>query len=415
MSIEIRNYLNGFPDRSSALKAILEMDETAFGESANYDDIDSPIFEVFDDDRMFVATDGDEIIGTGANVTLTTSAPGGSLPSAGVTFIGVRPTHRRRGVMSQMLATLHADGLQRNEPVAVLWSADAAIYGRFGYGVATQRVSVEIPHAHAALLDAPDDPGLRLRMIDSADDYALIAPVYQHVEAGRGGVLGLDETSNRRQVYDPPQYRDGATPVKTVVAEDANGVRGYLRYGLKASWPSGRHAEGTVMLYRLMSTDTAAHAALWRYCLSIDLMTKTSCWNVPVDDPVLTWLEQSRQTSRQLTDGLWLRILDLPEALARRTYSRDIAVTVEVVDSRMPANAGTWRLDVGAEGATCVRTDAPPDLTMNIRSLASALLGGPALQSHGDAGWITEHTEGALAATSAAFTAARPPFCPYVF
>jgi predicted acetyltransferase len=415
MTIEIRNYLERFTDREAALKAVLEMDESAFGEDSHEEDINSPVFEVLDDDRTFVAWDGDQIVGTCANFTLTTSTPGGSLPSAGVTFIGVRPTHRRRGVMTAMLAKLHADGLARNEPVAVLWSADAAIYGRFGYGLATQRVSVEIPHAHAELLNAPTDSTLRLRMVDSANDFELIAPIYRGVEQSRGGVLGIDERWNRRHVYNPPHFRDGATRVQTVVAEDDNGVRGFVRYALKSSWPSGRYAEGTVVLYRLMSADTAAHAALWRYCLSVDLMTKTTWWNLPVDDPLLTWLEHSRQTNRQTTDALWLRILDLPTALAGRTYSRDIDMTIDVVDSRIVENAGTWRLSAGPEGASCTRSSGAPDLTLDIRSLGATLLGGPTLQSHGDAGWITEHTEGALAAASAAFRSERAPYCPFVF
>jgi predicted acetyltransferase len=415
MTIEIRRYLEGFSDREAALRAVVEMDETAFGEATKEEDLSSPVFDVIDDDRTFVAWDGDQIVGTGANFTLTTSTPGGSLPSAGVTLIGVRPTHRRRGVMTTMLETLHADALARNEPIAILWSADAAIYGRFGYGMATQRISVEIPHAHSALLDAPIDPALRLRMVESTKDFELIEPVYRHTQRSRGGVLTLDERWNARHVYDPPHFRDGASGVQTVVAEDDTGVRGYVRYGLKSSWPSGRYAEGTVVLYRLMSTDTAAHAALWRYCLSIDLMAKTTWWNLPVDDPILTWLEQSRQTSRQTTDAMWLRILDLPAALSGRTYSADVDVVVEVKDTRFTANAGTWRLTAGADSASCERTDASPDLTLDVRSLGAALLGGPTLQSLGDAGWIVEHTDGALAAASAAFTARHAPYCPYVF
>ena len=201
----------------------------------------------------------------------------------------------------------------------------------------------------------------------------------------------------------------------TVIAEDDQGVRGYVRYALKADWPSGRYAEGTVKVYRLMSTDAAAHAALWRYCLSLDLMTETKYWNVPVDDPIVTWLENSRQSTRVVSDSMWLRILDLPAALAGRTYARDVDVTLEVTDRDFEANAGTWRVSAGPEGATCERTTARPDISVDIRSLGAVLLGGPSLQSHGDAAWLTEHTPGALAAASEAFSAPRAPYCPFVF
>jgi predicted acetyltransferase len=415
MPVEIRNYLQGFDDRVAALRAARELDETSFGEPINDDDLDSPIYEVLDDDRTFVAWDGDQTVGMGANFTLNTSTPGGSLPTAGVTFIAVRPTHRRRGVMTQMLDTLHADGIARGEPIAALWAADAAIYGRFGYGLATQRLTVEIPHAKGALLNAPEDPSLRLRMVDTASDYEHVAPIYEALRKSRGGVLGLDERWNARHVYDPAHHRDGGTRAMTVLVEDDDRVRGYLRYALKASWPSGRYAEGSVTIYRLMSLDAAAHAALWRYCLSIDLMTQTKWWNLPVDDPIVTWLEHSRQTSLQVSDAMWVRILDLPAALTGRTYSREIDVVLEVTDKAFEQNAGTWRLSGGPDGATCERTNGPPDLTVDVRSLGAVLLGGPTLQSHSDAGWLEEHTAGSVSATSDAFTAIRAPYCPFVF
>ncbi|MEO8106279.1 MAG: GNAT family N-acetyltransferase [Actinomycetes bacterium] len=415
MPVEIRNYMVGFTGRLDALRTVQTFGETVFGEPTHEEDLTSPAYGVVDDDRAFLAWDGDVVAGTCANFSLQTSTPGGSLPTAGVTWIGVLPTHRRRGVMSQMLTTLHEDGMARNEPIAALWAADAAIYGRFGYGVATQRLSIEIPHAPSALQGAPSDPSLRLRMVDTADDFALTAPIYEDAGRRRGGVLAIDDKWNAAHIYDPPHYRDGATRTQTVVAEDDDGVRGFLRYALKESWPTGRFAEGSVVVRRLMSLDAAAHAALWSYCFSLDLMTKTTWWNLPVDDPVLSWLEHSRQTTRQVNDAMWVRILDLPTALSGRAYATDIDVTLKVTDSKFAQNAGTWRLSGGPDGASCKRTSSDADLCMDIRTLSSILLGGPTLMSHGHAGWVGEQTHGALAATSAAFGADWAAYCPFVF
>lgn len=415
MPIEIRNYLEGFSGRAEALQAVIEMDEAVFGEPIEDDDVTSPVFGVIEDDRTFCAWEGDEMVGTCANFSLTTSTPGASMPTTGVTFIGVRPTHRRRGVMRQMLETLHADGVARDEPIATLWAADPAIYGRFGYGLATQRLSIEVPHAHAALVDAPEDPSLRVRMVDIKSDYELVAPIYEAVARQRGGVLSVDEKWNARQVYDAPAYRDGATRAQTVVVEDANGVRGFVRYALKAAWPTGRYAEGSVIIYRLMSVDAAAHAALWRYCLSIDLMTKTTWWNLPVDDPVLTWLENSRQTKQQINDAMWVRILDLPKALTGRTYASDVDVTLQVSDPDFAANDGSWRLRGGPDGAECTRTNDAADLSLDIRTLGAVFLGGPTLNQHAHAGRVEEHTSGAVTASSSAFGAPWAAYCPYVF
>ena len=297
MPFEIRNYLEGFADRKAALRAVCDMDETAFGETTTDEDLDSPVFGVVDDDRTFLAWDGKEIVGMSANFTLDTSTPGGSLPTAGVTFIGVRPTHRRRGVMTQMLENLHADGMKREEPIATLWAADAAIYSRFGYGVATQRLDAEIPHHHARLLNAPEDPSIRLRMVDPESDFEYTEPIYRANSKLRAGMPALNDKWHARHTYDPERFREGASKTHTVMAEDDNGVRGYLRYALKAKWGNG-YAEGTLVIYRLMSVDAAAHAELWRYCFATDLMTSTSWWNVPVDDPIQTWLEHPREAKR---------------------------------------------------------------------------------------------------------------------
>ena len=415
MSIEFRSWLEGFGDRKAALAAMQELDETAFGEPSSAEDLDSVIYDVMDDDRAWFAWDGDQVVAMCANFTLNTSTPGGDLPTTGVTFIAVRPTHRRKGLLRRIIDLLHADGIAHHEPIATLWAADAAIYGRFGYGVATQLAKLTVPSTHAQLVDAPEDPALRLRMVDSASDAEYVKPVYESVRRSRGGVLELTDEWNARQVLDPPRYRDGATRLMTVVAEDDHGVRGFVRYALKADWPTGRYGEGTLKIHRLMSIDPAAHAALWRYCLSTDLMTQTRHWNLPVDDPVLTWLEHSRQSTREVSDAMWLRILDLPTALAGRTYQRDVDVTLEVTDRDLSENAGTWHLAAGPEGATCERSSSAPDISVDVRSLSAAFLGGPSLQSHGDAAWLTEHTSGALAVTSEAFGAPRAPYCPFVF
>jgi predicted acetyltransferase len=414
MSIEIRKYLDGFDDRRAALRAGFLLDETIFGEPFHEDDLDSPAFDVSDDDRTVYAWDGDEIDGTSANFAMDTSTPGGSLATAGVTFIGVKPTHRRRGVMTAMLDNLHQDGIDREEPIATLWAADSAIYPRFDYGLATYRLAAEIPHQYTRFLDGPDDSSISLRMVDTATDFEHVAPVYEANRQARAGAPALTEAWNRRHIWDPERHREGATGVQTVLAEDANGVRGYLRYALKSQWPDG-YGEGTVTIYRLMSTDAAAHAALWRYCFSLDLMTKTSWWNVPIDDPVLTWLEQPRPSKRRINDAMWVRVLDVGKSLAGRTYASDIDVTMKIRDRRIDANDGTWRLKGGPDGASCERVTESPDLSLDVRTLGAILLGGPTLVSHANAGWVDEHTSGALRAASIAFSADLAPYCPFVF
>lgn len=414
MAVEIRNYLDGFDDRESALRAMAELDESAFGEGFTDDEIASPIFGVMDDDRTFLAWDGSQLVGTSANFSLDVSVPGGSVPTAGVTFIGVRPTHRRQGVMSAMLDTLHADGIARKEPLAALWAADPAIYPRFGYGCATLLMRTQIPCTSGALDRAQVDESLRFRMVPPADSLDDIAPVYNAVRAARGGVPALDERWHARQTWDPSSNRNGASSLFDVLVEDDTGVRGFLRYNIKPDW-TGAHSDGTVNIYRLMSTDPAAHAALWRYALTLDLVSKVSWFNAPVDDPIQLWLQQPRHAMRQVEDSLYVRILDLPAALAARTYTTAVDIVLEVADERFPGNAGRWRLAADSTGATCERTSDPPALSVDIGELGAAYLGGASLPALHLAGWAEEHTPGALVAFDHALRTPLAPYCPFVF
>ncbi len=414
MSVEIRNYLEGFADREAAIRKIAEVDETAFGEGFSDEEISSPLFGVLDDDRTFLAWEADQVVGVSANFSLEVSVPGGSVPAAGVTFIGVRPTHRRRGVMTTMLDNLHADGLSRSEPIAVLWAAETAIYPRFGYGRATRRLFTEIKRAHGGLSNAPEDSSIRLRMMNSSDDYSLTQPIYSAVRGARGGVPAMDDRWHARQTWDPPSSRNGASSLYTVVAEDDTGVRGFMRYNVKPDW-NDSHDDGTLNIYRLMSADPAAHAALWRYAVTFDLMAKVKWFNAPVDDPIQLWLEYPRHATRQIEDALYVRVLDLQSAIAARTLSTECDVVVDITDNRFPENAGRWRIAGGPKGTTCERTKEPADVALDIRLIGAAYLGDASLHEFAKAGWIEELRPGAVTALDGALRTETPPYCPFIF
>jgi predicted acetyltransferase len=414
MTVEIRSYLDGFSDREQALVALLTIDESVFGEDFTDDEISSPVFGVVEDDRTFLAWDHGEPVGMSANFSLELSVPGGVVPTAGVTFIGVRPTHRRRGVMSAMLENLHADGLKRNEPIAALWAAEPAIYPRFGYGVASQSLRLTIPRTHGTTGAAPHDPSVALRMVDPSDDFEATRSIYNLERGRRPGVPAYDQRWHARHVWDPAGKREGAGRLHTVLAETDGRVRGYLRYNVKPDWTSA-HADGTFNIQRMMAGDPAAYAELWRYAINFDLMSKVGWWNAPSDDPIQVWLDHPRHATRQHEDQLYIRLLNLPAALSARTYSGDIDLVIDVTDHRIPANEGRWRLTGDSTGATVSTSTDEPDVSLDVRTLGAAYLGGTTIEEHAAAAWVTEHTPGSVALMSSAFRAAVAPHCPFVF
>jgi predicted acetyltransferase len=150
--------------------------------------------------------------------------------------------------------------------------------------------------------------------------------------------------------------------------------------------------------------------------LDLDLMTETTPFILAPDDALLHLLVDPRAAGAQLVDNVWVRVVDVPAALAGRRYAAEVDVVLGVADAHVPDNAGAWRLRAGAFGeAACERTDAAPDLELDVRELGAAYLGGVSLASLAAAGLVVERTPGALARASAAFAWPVPPVCSWIF
>ena len=111
----------------------------AFLEEPHEDDI-SRWARHLDPGHQYWALDGDVPVATAGTYDHRIRIPGGDIPIAGVTLVGVHPSHRRRGILRELMRRQLDDAHERGEAVAVLWASEAAIYGRFGYGMATTSV-----------------------------------------------------------------------------------------------------------------------------------------------------------------------------------------------------------------------------------------------------------------------------------
>lgn len=407
-----------FPVRSVPAEdfdSFVAVDGLAFGLTVDADSVEAER-GVHEPDRAIAAYDGTAMVGIAAAYSLDLTVPGAVVPAAGVTWVGVLPTHRRRGVMRSLI-THQLDQVREagREPVATLWASEPAIYGRFGYGRASYHYSVAVPRGTGALLpDAPHDPAMRLRLVP-AEDWKLVADVYAAEAARRPGMLARDERWHRRAVIDYPGHRNGRSELRCLVAEDASGVRGYARYTTKQDWSKG-FADGDVDVREIVALDPAAHAGLLRHLFDVDLMGTTRLWNVPVDDPLLHWLSDPRRAQPKRSDSLYIRIVDLPRALEARSYTIPVDAVLEVADPLIPANAGRWRLTVSGDGSARVQpSHEPPDAIVPVLDLGAAYLGGTALVELEAAGRVREVTPGCLPQLSLAFSASPEPWCPVVF
>lgn len=402
------------PATTDEFAGLARVIEYAFGEAPD-EETAGRERELLEFDRTLAAFDGDAIVASAAAYSYDMTVPGGSVPTAGVTWVSVLPTHRRRGILTALMRRQLDDIKEAGrEPIAALWASEPAIYGRFGYGAASVSVGLTVPRSANRLRAVPGTDGLRVRLVEPAESVPLVLPVYDHERGRRPGMFALSDKLQQMRNYVPERAREGASPVRVVLVEDDEGVRAYARYTTKAHWSAGG-PDTTVVVREVQGRDAAALATVWAYLLDIDLAARTEIRNRPVDDPLLGLLVDPRRAQPTLGDGLYVRIVDVGAALAARTYAAPVDVVLEVRDDFCPWNTGRWRLVGDATGARCERTEDAADLGLDVRELGATYLGGTSLHGLADAGLVTEHSPGAVRELSAGLRHEPAPWCPLVF
>lgn len=405
MTVEVRTLAE--PDMVAFQTRI----EHAFGGDYDADEAAAwrPLVEC---DRAHAAWDGSRIVGTAGIFTFDMTVPGGPVPTAGVTMVSVAPTHRRQGVLTEMMRLELTDIRDRGvEPIASLWASEAVIYGRFGYGVAARRLNTTVNGHDPAFLGTP--PVGRVRTVDELDT---IAPaIYDAVRQDRPGMISRSPARWTTRISDLPQHRHGASSQRCVVYERDGEPRGYAMFRTKGEWADGG-PKGEVRLKELVALDPDAHAGLWRFLLSIDLMTSVVADNLPPDDALFDRLHNPRLVRvNALSDGVHVRVVDVPLALSSRRYSGSGRWVVEVVDGFGGWAAGRWAVDVSPDGASATTTTESADLTLSAVELGAIYLGDTTLRSLHAAGRVDEHAAGAVAAASGAFAWPVRAWCPEIF
>jgi predicted acetyltransferase len=368
-------------------------------------------------DRFIGTWDGDACVGTAGAFSFRMTVPGGApVKAAGITMVSVAATHRRRGVLTSMMRRQLDDIRSWGEPLAVLTASEPVIYGRFGYGAATQQLRAEIDTSRVRLSVPAGTDDVRLRLAEPDADAVRDAceALYAQRVPTRPGMMARLPGWEHLPLLDPESERKGSSPLQCVLAEREGEVVGYVRYSIKPEWDAAG-PKGTVELRDLEALDPAAYAALWRFLFGIDLTSTVKTYNRPVDDAWQHLVSDIRRCGLSMRDSLYVRTVDVGAALEARTYQTPVDVVFEVEDAFCPWNEGRWRLSGDAKGASCERTTDPADLALSVRELGSAYLGGVSLASLAAAGRVRELRQGALAEASLGFSSVVAPWLPHGF
>jgi len=411
MAIEIRN---GAEDDIAAAVNVIS---TGFLERPDIRRMVTAMREVWDPSRMWLAWDGPTACGTfrswGTEITL----PGlGRLPASAVSAVTVLPTHRRRGILTQMAAAEHRALRERGEAMALLYASEFGIYGRFGYGPATRSATWTVDLTRTRIPGPPEDAGtVELATPDPAvrDE---VRRVYEEWHPSRIGQLRRqDFTWDLRLGLKEEPWGETWKGWLALHRDGDGRIDGFARYKAQPSW-EGHVPKTALEVQELVGLTEASEAALWAFLGSVDLVASLKAEGLSPSDRLPWRLANGRAAQlSDLGDGLWVRLFDVPRSLAARSYEREGSVVLDVVDE--DAAGGRWRvaLQAGPDGATCATTSRSADLTLSVAALGSVYLGAHDLRDVALRARVDEHRDGALARAAGLFRTAREPWCATFF
>ena len=325
-------------------------------------------------DRCLAAFVDGKIVGANGVLTFTLSVPGGIVKAGGIIDVVVYPTHRRQGIMSKIMKKQLNEILQKDEPIAFLYSADSGTYGRFGFGLATLQESWEIQRHDTkfrkTLIDF-DSVG-NIEMVSSEEISNLMPEIFELAWNQRPGMIKRERSRWNRLKLE--MERKDIPGISSYALFKKNGkYEGYINYRLNLNSTA---TDGDLIINEIISTTDEAHLNLLNFCMNIDGVNKITSKSRPIDDPITWVLEDPRKLSRKIEDQLHLRILDVPNALVSRKYNVDGEITILVQDNILDSNNTKFILKKSGNIVKCEKTNLPHDIKIDIRELGSLYLGG---------------------------------------
>ena len=365
-------------------------------------------------ERTIGAFDGGEIVGTFGGYALDVTVPGGCLAMEGTTVVTVLPTHRRMGLMAEMMRRHLDSAVANGYAIAGLWASESSIYGRFGYGIASYADSVTMVARDVVF--RPEVEIERVRRVTVEDAAQVLPPIFEQVLSKRPGMFARSPAWWRAEVlHDADWMKRGRTSKRIVVHDGPDGPDGYAIYRQKSDESDDGHANGSVHVVEVIAATDLAHASIWSYLTSVDGCPNVKWWNQSVGDPLAAKIAEPRRIMLKTRyDALWILILDVIVALEARSYESDGSVRFEVTNAFRNDVKGTYELTVTDGVGSCSRVEGDADLSVDLDVLGALYLGGGDAYAYRAANRVRGSMD-AVGRIHELFRTAQAPWCNQVF
>ena len=277
---------------------------------------------------------------------------------------------------------------------------------------ATLQVLWELERSRTRLAQSPDEQYRgRLELVDGATAEAACPRLHDRARWARVGDVSAYRGFWHLLTTGENRAGDGTGSKLFVLHRTTDGeADGIAVY--RNPWSDDPAISGTVYVDWLEAASDDAYTGLWAFLTDLDLTKRVIAARRPVDE-VLQWQLADPRALRvtRLSDNLWLRLIDVPGALAARSYQVAGSLVLQVSDPFCPWNDGCWSLEGGPGGGTCGRAPAgaAPDLALDASALGSLYLGGIAPGTLVRAGLLRELVSGALERVTAMLALPEPP------
>ncbi|MEU7044735.1 GNAT family N-acetyltransferase [Streptomyces varsoviensis] len=363
-----------------------------------------------------------------------TVRPGRTLPATGLGEIAVLPSHRRRGLLRELMRAHQRTSAEAGHAFTVLNASEGGIYGRFGYApVTTDSVWTLDPRTAAIPRTAPCE----VELLDAAAARTALPPAFDAYQRATPAELAREPAWWRTR-FDCPEAVGAPADQHCVLArgKQADGAAtGYALWRRPAPW-SQETGPAPVIVDEFIAPDHTTTQALLAFFTGLDLCDRVEFRRRPLTAP-LHWRFADPRSMRLTgaTDRLWVRLLDVPAVATACLTGLDAPLTLRVHDANGPAD-GAWDIEPGPYGPARTAADLGPeadglrvpygpgcaksrrgaaDLELEAGDLAAVLLAGTDVPRLMAAGRLVEHTSGSALRLARALAGTGAPHCSTVF